>query len=87
MLHLHLKSKHLNFHFNFTFLPSHHFSGMHHPEREAAFLLSNLDDVGLVLVIFLLLLLFVGLSFRNLKLHLNNGREGDELHLDSKAAS
>lgn len=86
MLHLHLKLKYFNFHFNFTFLPFHHFSGTHHPERGTAFSLSNLKAVGLVLVIFLLLLWFVAFSFRNL-LHLNNGREGDELHLDSKAAT
>lgn len=86
MLHLHLKLKYFNFHFNFTFLPFHHFSGTHHPERGTAFSLSNLKAVGLVLVIFLLLLWFVAFSFRKL-LHLNNGREGDELHLDSKAAT
>lgn len=74
------------FNFNFAFLPSHHFSGMHHPERGAAFSLSNLDDVGLVLVVSLLLLWFVGFSFRNLNLHLKNGREGGELYLDSRAA-
>lgn len=84
MLHSHLKLKHFNFHFNFPLLPSHHFSGMHHPERGAAFSLSNLEDMGLVLVVFSLLLL-VGFSFRNLNLHLKNGREGDELNLDSKA--
>lgn len=86
MLHLHLQLKHFNFHFNFTFLPFQHFSGTHHPERGAAFSLSNLEAVRLVLVIFLLLLWFVVFSFRNL-LHLKSGREGDELHLDSKAAT